>query len=103
MIGSRNSNQLATIAAQSDLTQNVMQKIEVQGTIDEQGYIHLNQPLSISNLSNVHIIVMVPEASDLDDYDEPDESVLAGLRQALSEVKEGKTIPMSELWNGIDE
>jgi hypothetical protein len=80
-----------------------MQKIEVQGTIDEQGYIQLDQPLSVSNLSNVRIIVMVPEASDLDDYDESDESVLAGLRQALSEVKAGKTIPLSELWNGIDE
>ena len=80
-----------------------MQEIEVQGTIDEQGYIRLDQPLKISNRSNVRIIVMVPEDSELDGYDEPDESVLAGLRQALSEVKAGKTIPLSELWDGINE
>lgn len=80
-----------------------MQKIEVQGAIDEQGYIQLDQPLSISNRSNVRIIVIVAEDPAVDDYDEPDESVLAGLRQALSEVKAGKTIPLSELWDGIDE
>lgn len=80
-----------------------MQKIEIQGAIDEQGYIQLDQPLSISNRSNVRIIVMIPDEFDLENYDEPDESVLAGLRQALNEVKAGKTIPLSELWNGIDE
>ncbi len=80
-----------------------MQEIDVQCTFDEQGYIRLDPPLKISNRSNVRIIVMVPEDSELDGYDEPDESVLTGLRQALSEVKAGKTIPLSELWDGIDE
>lgn len=79
-----------------------MQKIEVTGTIDQQGYIQLDHPLIISDRKNVRIIILVAETDEDNDYDEPDESILAGLRQALSEVKAGQTIPLSELWDGID-
>jgi hypothetical protein len=82
-----------------------MQKIEVTGTIDQQGYIQLDHPLNISDRKNVRIIVLVSETdegNDDNDYDEPDENILSGLRQALSEVKAGQTVPLSELWDGID-
>ncbi len=37
-----------------------------------------------------------------DPDDDPTELVLAHLRIALQEVKEGKVKPISELWDGID-
>jgi predicted HTH domain antitoxin len=37
-----------------------------------------------------------------DPDDDPDELILAHLRISLQEAKEGKTIPISQLWDGID-
>ena len=76
-----------------------MQEIEVTGTIDQQGYIQLDHPLTISDRKNVRILLLIPETDEDNDepYNEPDESVLAGLHQALSEVKAGQTMPLSEL------
>jgi hypothetical protein len=34
--------------------------------------------------------------------DESDTSILAGLRQSIQEFHEGKTIPLANLWGGID-
>jgi predicted HTH domain antitoxin len=39
----------------------------------------------------------------IDPDDDPDELILAHLRIALQEIKEGKTRPLSELWDGIDD
>jgi hypothetical protein len=76
-----------------------MHEIEVTGTIDQQGYIQLDHPLTISDRKNVRILLLIPETDEDNDehYDELDESVLAGLHQALSEVKAGQTIPLSKL------
>jgi predicted HTH domain antitoxin len=38
-----------------------------------------------------------------DPDDDPDELILAHLRISLQEAKEGKTIPVSQLWDGIDD
>jgi predicted HTH domain antitoxin len=38
----------------------------------------------------------------VDPDDDPDELILAHLRISLQEAKEGKTKPISELWDGID-
>jgi DNA-directed RNA polymerase subunit K/omega len=35
--------------------------------------------------------------------DEPKEAILASLRTALQEVKDGKVHPIEELWDGIDD
>ncbi len=39
-----------------------------------------------------------------EDYpeDESDPSILTGLRQSLQEFHDGKTIPLANLWDGID-
>jgi predicted HTH domain antitoxin len=44
-------------------------------------------------------ILTAPEDPD----DDPDELILAHLRISLQEIKEGKTKPLSELWDGIDD
>jgi predicted HTH domain antitoxin len=38
-----------------------------------------------------------------DPDDDPDELILAHLRISLQEVREGKTKPISELWDGLDD
>lgn len=77
-----------------------MQQIERTASIDDQGQIHLEQPLTIGKRENVRVIVFLAEAELPED--ESDESVIAGLRQSLQEFREGKTIPLANLWDGID-
>ncbi len=77
-----------------------MQQIERTASIDDQGQIHLDQPLSIGKQENVRIIVFLAEAELPED--ESDQSVTAGLRQSLQDFREGRTIPLANLWDGID-
>ena len=43
--------------------------------------------------------ILTPPA---DPDDDPDELILAHLRISLQDIKEGRTRPISELWDGID-
>ena len=43
---------------------------------------------------------LADEQSDIDD--DPKKEVLESLRQAWQEVKAGETIPLSQMWEGID-
>jgi predicted HTH domain antitoxin len=38
----------------------------------------------------------------IDPDDDPDELILAHLRISLQQIHEGKTLPISQLWDGID-
>lgn len=80
-----------------------MKAIETTGKIDAQGRLFLDQPLAIASHSYVRIIVLVPEETDLDPDDDPTESVLEGLRQGFHEAITGKTLPLCQLWDGIDD
>jgi hypothetical protein len=71
------------------------------GTINAQGQIALDKPLQLNPNSRVEVIMLVTEP-ETDTDDEPNESVLAGLRQAWREARQGQTIPLAELWDGID-
>lgn len=44
---------------------------------------------------------IVTPPSDPDD--DPDELILASLRRSLQEAQAGKTYPISELWDGLDD
>ncbi|MEL7069315.1 MAG: hypothetical protein AAGN15_11775 [Cyanobacteria bacterium J06581_3] len=37
-----------------------------------------------------------------DNDDTPDEEILAGIKQGMKEALSGQTIPLSEMWVGID-
>lgn len=80
-----------------------MKAIETTGKIDDQGRLFLDQPLALANHSYVRIIVLVPEETDIDPDDDPTESVLEGLRQGFQEAITGQTLPLSQLWDGIDD
>ncbi len=60
----------------------------------------LNIPLETFVLQSLHQLV---QQDDDDDPDESKEAVLASLRTALQEVKDGKVHPIEELWDGIDD
>lgn len=49
--------------------------------------------------SRVEVIVLVPEAIERDEDDEPKEKILESLRQSLQDAKAGKTRPIAELWH----
>jgi hypothetical protein len=80
-----------------------MKAIETTGKIDDQGRLFLDQPLTIASHCYVRIIVLVPEETDIDPDDDPTESVIEGLRQGFHEAITGLTLPLSQLWDGIDD
>ncbi|MGK7924735.1 MAG: hypothetical protein AB4290_05675 [Spirulina sp.] len=82
---------------------------EVMGTIDEKGELSLDEPLEINTPCRVKVLVLLSDNpndepdddSDIEPDDTPVEEIEASLRRALQEVKEGKTRPISELWERI--
>lgn len=84
----------------------VMKAIEVTGKIDSQGNLILDQPIQGTTYPHqVRVIVLVPEqdeTEEIDPDDTPIEEIKASLRRSLQQAKEGKRIPLSQMWEGID-
>ena len=78
-----------------------MKAFEIMGNVDENGQLLLDMPLEINLPSRVKVIVLVADESDADDT--PVEEIKAGLKRALQNVKVGRTKPISELWDRIDD
>ncbi|MBC6473417.1 MAG: hypothetical protein GDA48_11880 [Hormoscilla sp. GM102CHS1] len=57
--------------------------------------------LEITSPSPVRVIILFTETAE-DPDDESIESVKASLRRSLAEAKEGKRLPIDQLWEGID-
>jgi hypothetical protein len=79
-----------------------MKAIEVMGTVDEQGQLALDTPLTLDRKSRVKVIVLIPEEEN-DEEDKSKEEILVDFRQAWHEAMTGKTIPVSQLWDGIED
>ena len=86
-----------------------MQAVKVTGIINKDGQLQLDQPLNLAQNSRVEVIVLVQDSvstenvSSPSDTDTPDEEVLSDLRQAWHEAMTGQTIPVSELWDGLED
>ena len=81
-----------------------MKAIKVMGKIDERGQLTLEKPLLIDTKQPVEVIVLIPETADLDIVDdEPKGQILEDFRQAWHEAMTGQTIPVAQLWEGIDD
>ena len=80
----------------------MMKAIETTGKVNKNGQLLLDEALDISPNSEVKVIVLVSEQPESDPDDTPVEEIKVSLRRALQEVKEGKTMPISDLWEGID-
>jgi hypothetical protein len=80
-----------------------MKAIKVMATIDDQGQLTLDYPLITDKNSRVEVIVLIPEESEIDEDDKPKEVILEDFRQAWHEAMTGKTIPVAQLWEGIED
>jgi hypothetical protein len=83
-----------------------MKAIEMTGTVDTQGTLSLDGKLLKMSDCAVKVIILYPEDAQIDDeIDEDDtsiEEIKASLTRALQEAAEGKRIPLSQMWEGIE-
>jgi hypothetical protein len=80
-----------------------MQAFEMMAKVDQNGQLLLDEPLAIRSDRRVKVILLVSDEDEVDPDDTPVEEIKASLRRALQEAKEGKTRPISELWERIDD
>ena len=80
-----------------------MKAIKAMGTIDEDGQLTLDSPIATDKNSRVEVIVLIKEATEVDEDDTPLEVIKENFRQAWDEARSGKTIPASQIWNGIED
>lgn len=81
-----------------------MREIEVTGQIDDQGRLVLEHlPLPSEGSRQVKVVVSYPAGTeDLRDPDDtPIVEIEAGLKRALQEGKEGKTMSLEQMWEEI--
>ncbi|MDJ0531802.1 MAG: hypothetical protein QNJ70_04765 [Xenococcaceae cyanobacterium MO_207.B15] len=74
-----------------------MKAIKVMGTIDEQGQLALDSPLTVEKPSRVEVIVLIPEDTEIEE-NQTKEEILNDFRQAWQEAMNGETIPVDQLW-----
>ncbi|MFB2935340.1 hypothetical protein ACE1B6_08670 [Aerosakkonemataceae cyanobacterium BLCC-F154] len=79
-----------------------MKAIKVMATINEEGQITLDRPIITDKNSRVEVIVLIPEAEEINEDDRYKEEIIADFRQAWQEAMTGQTIPVAQLWEGID-
>ncbi|MEA5580272.1 hypothetical protein VB620_02835 [Nodularia harveyana UHCC-0300] len=77
-----------------------MKAIEVMATVDEQGQLSLDSPLSVDKHSRVRVIILISEEYQEDE--EISESAIESFRQGWHDAMTGNTLPVSQLWEGID-
>ncbi|MEG4500915.1 hypothetical protein QUB05_27925 [Microcoleus sp. F10-C6] len=83
-----------------------MKAFEVTGRIDEKGQLLLDRPLTLDTPGPVRIIVLFQEPTDEGEEDPDDtlvEEVKASLKRAFQEAKTRQRIPLSQMWEGIDQ
>lgn len=78
-----------------------MKAIEVRGTVNEQGQLSLDQPLTVDKHTRVRVIVLLSENEEVQD-EELLESAQESFRQGWYDAMTGNTLPVSQLWQGID-
>jgi len=91
-----------------------MQAIETTATLTEGGQLQLDEPLNIDR-QRVRVIVLIPDDNDLKNksieststssaqvVDDSIDTIREGIYQGWQDVLSGKTLPISQLWDGID-
>ena len=78
----------------------IMRAFEVMATLSNSKQLLLDSDLDWDT-SRVKVIILESDEVEFDPDDTPVEEVKASLRRALQDYKEGKTRPVSELWERI--
>jgi hypothetical protein len=79
-----------------------MEAVEVTGNIDAQGNLRLDQPLLGMSDSRVRVLIMSADREEADVEDMPVEQIKASLKEALQQAKAGQRIPLSQMWDEMD-
>jgi len=79
-----------------------MKALETTATIDESGYLTLDKSLGITKSQRVRVIALMTEDGEIDVNETSTKIVTQGIRQGFYEALDGQTIPLSEMWTGID-
>lgn len=79
-----------------------MKAIETTATINESGQLTLDKSLGVTKPQRVRVIVLLTEEDEAEEDETPTEIVIDGIRQGLHEALTGQTIPLSQMWSGID-
>lgn len=77
-----------------------MKAIETTATINENGELKLDYSLKVTKPQRVRIIVLLSEDDDSDET--PTEEAIEGIHEGIREALSGQTIPLSQMWDGID-
>lgn len=81
-----------------------MKAIKAMGKIDDRGQLALDQPLVTNKNQQVEAIGLIPETSDSDrNHNQAKNAILDDFRQSWHEAMTGQTIPVAELWSGLDD
>ncbi len=80
-----------------------MKALKLMATIDEQGQLTLDRPLMDNINSRVEVIVLIPEPSEIDEKEQSKAEIMQDFRQAWHEAMTGKTIPVAQIWEGIED
>jgi len=75
-----------------------MKALKTMATINDQGQITLDSPLIANKNSRVEIIVLIPELEE----EFTKEEIISDFRQAWHEAMTDQTIPLSQLWEELD-
>lgn len=80
-----------------------MHTIQAQVTVNRDHVLNLVLPEEITEGTYQIVIVMNPQPDNsLDNDDTPDKIVLEGIKEGLKQAISGQTIPLSQMWEGID-
>lgn len=80
-----------------------MKAIKVMASIDEHEQLTLDSPLITDKNSRVEVIVLIPEEAEIDKDDKSEEVILEDFRQAWHEAMTGQTIPITQVWEGLED
>ena len=75
-----------------------MKALKAMATINDQGQITLDNPLLTNKNSRVEIIVLIPESAE----DFAKEEIISDFRQAWHEAMTGQTVPLSQVWEALE-
>ena len=78
-----------------------MKAFEVMATVNNSKELLLDSDLDWDT-HRVKVIILESDEIESDPDDTPVEEVKASLRRALQEYKEGKRIPLANMWEEID-
>jgi N-acyl-D-aspartate/D-glutamate deacylase len=82
-----------------------MKAVEVTGVVDEQGNLSLDTPIPDNPHGAVRVIILYAESRQGTEQNPDDtsvEDVKASLRRALAQGASGQRLPLSQMWDGID-